>query len=871
MAGIARGQRLGPYETLEAIGAGGMGEVWKARDTRLDRTVAIKISKDQFSERFEREARAVAALNHPHICQLYDVGPNYLVMEFIEGAPLKGPLPLAQAVEYAGQILDALDAAHRKGITHRDLKPANILVTKQGIKLLDFGLAKQSATRAQDGTTLTQALTQPQALTQHGQILGTLQYMAPEQLQGKETDPRSDLFSFGCVLYEMLTGKRAFEGESAASVIAAILEREPAPLTAAPPLERVVRRALAKDPDQRFQSARDLKAALTWAMEQPPPSTAAKPSRRWQWIAATTLVIGALGGWSVSHFRQPPAEDRVLRLEITPPEGGQFVLGGTANIGGVALSPDGRTAAFVASANGHTGLWVRPLDGTTARLIAGTEGAGYPFWSPDSKSLAFFTASTLQRVDLAGGTPSLVCDGVYGRGGAWSVDGRILFGSLVSGLSQVPASGGMPSPLTRLDASRGELWLRWPQMLPGGRFLFLVQSGKPENTGVYAASLAKPVDRIKLLSIDTNAVYATGGDGKGYLLWLRGRTLVAQEFDADTLKLAGEPHPVADPVSKSERLGQMYAAVPAGGTLLYSASNLSSQFTWFDRTGKPMGVVGEAGEYTEFRLSPDGRRVGATRDGPGGSDLWFLEVDRGGVASRFTSGQYLVWSPDGRASVFTSVRTRSLFRKEASGAGTEEQLTHSTNGQVPNDWSRDGRWVLYYEIIPGTQRDLWVLPVPAAGKPAQDATPRPYIRTPFNEWYGRFSPEVPSRWVAYQSDDTGRYEVYIQAFPEPRGKIRVSTAGGQYPQWGAGGRELFYVSLDNKLMAVSLKLGADSVEPATPRELFRLPTVETGRSPYDAAPDGQRFLLRATPGQAGDPLTVIVNWPALLKKGAAAQ
>jgi eukaryotic-like serine/threonine-protein kinase len=651
MASFARGQRLGPYETLEAIGAGGMGEVWRARDTRLDRIVAIKISKEQFSERFEREARAVAALNHPHICQLYDVGPGYLVMEFVEGAPLKGPLPIVQAVEYAGQILDALDAAHRKGVTHRDLKPSNILVAKQGIKLLDFGLAKQAAPLPQDGATLTQAL------TSQGQILGTLQYMAPEQLQGKETDARSDLFSFGCVLYEMLTGKRAFEGGSAASVVAAILEREPAPLTAAPPLERVVRRALAKDPDQRFQTARDLKAALTWALEQPPPSAAAKPGRRWQWIAAVTLVIGALVGWSVSHFRQPSAEDRVLRLQINPPEGGQFVLGGASNFGGIALSPDGRNATYVASANGNTGLWVRPLGGTTARLIAGTGGAGSPFWSPDGKSIAFYSGNKMLRVDLAGGTPSPICDtGSSGRGGTWSADGRILFGSLGSGLSQVAASGGTPSPLTRLDASRGEIGHRYPQMLPGGGFLFHVQSAKPENTGVYAASLAKPGDRILVVRTDTNAVYTPGGDGKGYLLWLRGRTLFAQEFDADSHKLSGEPHPLADPVAKSGFYGQMYVAVPAGGTLLYSAANLASQFTWFDRAGNPIGVVGEAGEYSAFRLSPDGRRIVVSRVGAGDSGLWLLELDRGGVASRFTSDSGIepVWSPDGRTIVYTS-------------------------------------------------------------------------------------------------------------------------------------------------------------------------------------------------------------------------
>jgi Tol biopolymer transport system component/predicted Ser/Thr protein kinase len=865
MPSFARGERLGPYEILEAIGAGGMGEVWKARDTRLDRVVAIKVSKEQFSERFEREARAVAALNHPHICQLYDVGPNYLVMEFIEGTPLRGPLPLAQAVEYAGQILEALDAAHRKGITHRDLKPANILVTKQGIKLLDFGLAKQTGTLPAAGdATLTRAL------TQQGEILGTLQYMAPEQLQGKETDARSDLFSFGCVLYEMLTGKRAFEGPSAASVIAAILEREPAPLTTAPPLERVVRRSLAKDPDQRFQTARDLKAALAWAMEQPPPSAATKPSRRWWWIAAAVLVIGVLlGGWAVAHFRQPPADDRAFRLQIDPPEGGQFVVSGNG-VGGLALSPDGRTAAFIASGNGRTGLWVRPLDGTTARLIAGTEGAFYPFWSPDSKSIAFFTRGQLKRVDPAGGAPIAICNvPLLARGGAWSSDGQIIFGTTASGLLRVPASGGTPAPLTMIDASRGERTQRFPQVLPNGHLIFLLQSEKPENTGVYAASLSKPGERVKLLATDTNAVYAPGANGKGYLLWLRGGALVAQEFNPGTLKFAGEPHAVADTVAANGSLGQMNAATSAGGVLLYGAYNNSSQFTWLDRAGKPMGVVGEPGEYTFFRLSPDGLSIVASRSNPGGSnDLWRLEVKRG-VAGRLTFNSgfniYPIWSPDGRAIVFEDA-TRNLFRKESSGAGSEERLTQSPNIQLPNDWSRDGRFVLYHENSPDTGLDLWVLPVTPEGKPAPGAQPRPYLRTPFNERLGRFSPEAPPHWVAYESDETGRDEVYIAAFPEPRGKFRISTDGGQYPQWGAGGRELFYVSLDNKLMAVSLKLGGDSVEPSAPHELFPLPAVDTGWSPYDATADGQRFLVRATPSQAGQPLTVIVNWPALLKK-----
>jgi len=860
---LAPGTRLGPYEIIAPIGAGGMGEVYRARDPRLGREVAIKVSTAQFSERFEREARAVAALNHPNICTLHDVGANYLVMEYIEGAPLKGPLPVGKAVEYAGQILDALDAAHRKGITHRDLKPANILVTKQGIKLLDFGLAKHQAAPLEEG-----GATLAQALTGEGQIVGTLQYMSPEQLQGKEVDARSDLFSFGCVLYEMLTGKRAFEGESAASVIAAILEREPAPLTEAPPLDRIVKRSLAKDPDQRFQTARDLKAALTWALEHPPAPAEAKPGRRWR-ISAAILVIGVLlGGWGVSRFHQTPVEARPYRLQITPPDGTRFIFGN--NVGGIALSPDGRTAAYVASGAGKSGLWTQPLDGASARLIDGTDGAAYPFWSPDSKSIAFFAGNKLLRVDLAGGAPAKICDVAMLRGGAWTSDGRILYGTLSLGLFQVSASGGTPTPLTTLDAAREESQHVWPQLLPGGRFLYSVSSNKPENRGIFAASFAKPEERIRLLTSETNALYAPGGNGRNYLLWLRDGTLVAQEFDTGTLRLLGEPHEVADPVARMGVLGLMNVTVSAGGLLLYSDSNNLGQLTWFDRTGKSLGVVGEPGEYSTFRLSPDGRRVAASLNRAGSTNLWLLDVERR-VAGPFTLnfGMFPIWSPDGRTIVFSSVGPiYNLSRKDSSGAGAEQRLTPSPNSQWAGDWSRDGRWLLYNNVTPDSQRNLWIFPVTPEGKLAPDATPRRYLRTPANEGSGRFSPEDAPRWVAYHSDGTGRWEIYIQAFPEPGGATQISTGGGHYPQWGAGAGELFYVSLDNKLMAVSLKMGADTVEPSTPRELFPLPAVETGYSPYDTTHDGQRFLVRATPEHgASQPLTVIVNWPALLKEG----
>ncbi len=859
---LTNGTRLGPYEILASLGAGGMGEVWKARDTRLDRTVALKVSKADFSERFEREARAVAALNHPNIGTLYDVGPNYLVMEYIEGAPLKGPLPVEKAVEYAGQILDALDAAHRKGITHRDLKPMNILVTKQGIKLLDFGLAKlQAAPLAEGGATLSKAL------TGEGQIVGTLQYMSPEQLQGKDVDARSDLFSFGCVLYEMLTGKRAFEGENAASVIAAILEREPAPLAEAPPLDRIVRRSLAKDPDQRFQTARDLKAALTWALEHPPASAAAKPGRRW-WIAAAILVGGVLlGGWGVSHLRRLPAEAQTYLLQFNPPEGGQF------NSMNIALSPDGRTAAYVTSGAGKNGLWFRPLGGASARLIADTESATNPFWSPDSRTVAFFSGgSKLLQVALAGGKPFLICNVSTPRGGAWTSDGRILYGTATEGLFQVSASGGTPAPLTTLDAQRGESFHRWPQALPGGRFFFLVESEKRENNGIFAASFAAPGERTRLWDTDTNALYAPGGDGKDYLLCLRGGSLVAQEFDTASLKLVGEPHPIAEPVARNGSMAQMSASASAGGLLLFSSSNTLSQFSWFDRTGKSLGAVGEPGEYGSFRPSPNGRRLVVAREGAGNTDLWLIEAERG-VAGRFTSSSNIsaspVWSPDGRTIIFSSGAPRNLFRKDSNGPGAEQRLTHSPNAQLASDWSPDGRWILYTEIAPGSGMDLWALPTTLEGGLAADAKPQLYLHTSYSEWSGRFSPEPGTHWVAYISNESGRHEVYVDTFPKPHRKTPISKDGGTYPQWGADGRELIYLSPDNTLMAVSLNLGADTVEPSAPRELFKLPIMgSSSGSRYEATRDGQRFLVRAAPERgAAQPLTVIVNWPALLKEG----
>ena len=886
---LTPGDKLGPYEILSPIGAGGMGEVYKARDTRLDRTVAIKVlpehiaKRDDLRARFEREARAVASLNHPNICTLHDIGrheeKSYMVMELIDGETLaarieKGALPLDQALKFAAQIADALDRAHRAGVTHRDVKPQNVMLTRDGVKVLDFGLAK-SAAASKPGPT---EATLTKALTTEGTVMGTPQYMAPEQFEGKEADARSDIWAFGAVLYEMVTGQRAFQGKSYSSLVGAILATDPPPMAVKPftPawLERLVRRCLNKDPEDRYQNMRDIVLDL----RTPPVETASAKASSWPWAVAiaATLVLGALGGWAISRSRQAPAPEHAYRTQLLPPDGAQFDL---AN--GFALSPDGRTLAFVANAPGKSGLWLRPLDGTVARLLPDTQGAFGPFWSPDGRSVAYWAFGKLWRVDAAGGSPIAICDENTYRGGDWSPDGAIVFAGGASGLRRVSAAGGTAETLTTPDAGRGEASDRWPQLLPGGRILFYLQ-GKPEVAGVYATSLANPRERVRLVATTSQGVYAAG-----HLLWLRGSTLVAQRFDPERLTLSGEPRPIADPVGARGSDGVSVAS--SSSSMLVHGRAGGTQLTWVDRAGQaagpamnPSGIkmpstLGEPGDHRTFRVSPDGRRVAVARASATGRDLWMVDVERN-AWSRFTFLTGLannpVWSPDGRQVMFTAGSPINLFRKEASGSGTEQRVIESGNIQAPTDWSRDGRLVLYYEIAPDKQRDIWVLPVTPEGKPEAGGSPnagaRPYLRTRFNERQGRFSPEPSPRWVAYTSDESGRDEVYVQAFPEPRGKFQISTGGGRFPEWSPDGRELYYVSPENKLMAADLKVGADLVTPSTPRELFPLAAGDPLYWPYTIAPDGKRFLILKQAG-GPQPLEVIVNWPALLKKGAAAE
>jgi serine/threonine protein kinase len=857
-APLAPGTELGPYRIENLIGAGGMGRVYRARDTRLNRTVAIKISKQGFGERFEREARAVAALNHPHICQLYDVGPNYLVMEFVEGAPLKGPLALGKAVEYAGEILDALDAAHRKGVVHRDLKPANILVSKQGVKLLDFGLAKQVPPVGGEATVT-------KGLTVAGSILGTVQYMSPEQLQGKPVDARSDLFSFGCVLYEMLTDKRAFEGENPASVIAAVLEREPAPLAISPPLDRVVERCLAKEPDRRFQTAIDLKTALNWAIEQTPQLR--QSSQQW-WIGgmAATLALGLLaGGWAVSRVGRPAAEDQLLHLQIMPPKGSTSYFDGSP---GLSISPDGHFVIYKASVSGRIALWLHPLDGSADRVLvdnADSKNAFAPFWSPDSRSVGWIADGTLWRTDLSGGTPVALCRPATAGSPVWTADGRILFATQL-GVMQIADSGGTPNLLMKVDASVGEDRHSTPQLLPSGRLLYFAHNAKPEKSAIYVAPLSDPSKRMLVTHSTEPFLYAPGGDGKEYLLALTDQAVVAREFNSKKLTL-GPPRTVVSQVSYQPIPP---VAVSSGGLLLYGGGPQGGRFRWVDRAGKTIEVLSEPDRYNSFRLSPDGKRFVATR-GEGGpaNSLWVMAVERR-VFSLFSPkapdaiNQAAVWSNDGQTVLFN--KGGVVFRKNITASGDGERIADWRLRRVC-DWSRDGRYLLYESYDQETKRDLWIAPLTPEGRTAEGAQPKPYLRGTFSEWHGRFSPELNPRWVAYQSDETGRNEVYIASFPDARRRLQVTSGGGTFPQWGPDGRELFYLSGDGMLTVVGLRNGAEGLELSSPQPLFSVAARSYTASPFEVAPDGKRILVNQA--EQNTELDLVVNWPLLLRKQAA--
>ncbi len=876
---VCAGTRLGPYEILAPIGAGGMGEVWKARDTRLDRIVAVKVSADQFTERFEREARAVAKLNHPHICTLHDVGPNYLVMEYIEGQTLKGPLPLDQALRYGAQICDALDAAHRKDIVHRDLKPANILVTKSGIKLLDFGLAKMNHVRVADGNTETIALTEAHT------ILGTLQYMAPEQLEGKDADSRSDIFAFGAVLYEMLTGKRAFEGKSQVGVIAAIMEHDPPSVGGIAPaaLDRVLRRCLAKDADERWQSARDLKAELEWIGESvlSPVGAPALSRRRQpvQWIAAAALLAAIVLYFAVRP-RPAPAAGEVTRFAIYPPEKTTFSAARNITVPTPQfdMSPDGRAMVFVASAtDGKLALWLRPLTDPAAHPIPGTENAEYPFWSPDSRWIGFFSDGKLKKVLAAGGPVQVISEGFADfRGGSWGAANTILLATALSHLYGISSSSGAVAAVTRLDASNREAAHRWPQFLPDGQhFLFRVISAVPANGGVYAGSLDGKTRKFLIRSdLSNSASYAP----PGYVLFLDGDTLMAQKFDAEHLELRDQPLPVAEHVGRSSA-GKIAVSASGTGVLAYAGAILRlGRLTWFDRNGNRLDSVGPEGDYTDFRLSPDEKRIAISLVDPKTSnpDVWLVDRERGST-SRFTFGQALnasaVWSPDGAWIAFRTNPTglTELYRKSAAGGGNEEPVLSGEaerSAQIasarlaPSDWSPDGRDILFAAPGAGSGYDLWLWSLTGEKKLKR------FLGSPYDKIHGNFSPD--GKLVAYSSNESGRFEVHVQTFPRSDRQWQVSTGGGSEPRWRRDGREIYYLSEDRKLMAVAVGAGPlGNTSFGVPKPLFqtRAPAgVYALRTNYVPSGDGKRFLVNTQNDPAPTPITVVLNWTSGLKR-----
>jgi Tol biopolymer transport system component len=875
---LAVGTKLGPYELVAPLGAGGMGEVYRARDTRLERIVAIKILPAQFSsdrvrrQRFEREAKTISSLNHPHICVLHDIGSqdgiDFLVMECVEGEPLakrleKGPLPIDQALKFGSQIADALDKAHRCGVVHRDLKPGNIMLTATGAKLLDFGLAKPAVPPASLATmTVTHA---ESPVTQEGAIVGTFQYMSPEQVEGKELDGRSDIFSLGAVLYEMLTGKMAFEGKSQLSVASAILEKQPAPISSIKPmtppaLDHAIRRCLAKDPEERWQAARDLRFVLESATE-PKPSAPARTGSRWPWIvAAAAVIVMAASFWS--FWPQPRIEGSPLRFRIEPPPGADFLLGVG---GGNAISPNGRAVVFVASLSGGPRLWFQTLDSTVARELPGTENAQFPFWAPDSKSIGFFANGKLQRLDLAGGPPVTLARAPGGRGGAWSPGGIIIFApNASSGLWRVNAAGGPLTPLTTVDQAAGENSHRWPLFLKDGhRFIYLARGEKVDSGSIYVSSLETSQGKTLVLRGASASVTYSPAHGRHpeYLYWLREKSLVAQPFDSRHARLSGDAEPVPGAELVASAPGYVHASVSVSndGTILFGTGSDRYQLTWLNREGKVLSTVGQPDRYVSLRISPDGKRLATVlADSSTHTDLWLLELSRA-VPSRLSFvGAYgtAAWSPDNQRISYHILLGRKLLEGATSGGGQEKTVLEPQSYVMLNDWSPDGQYLVYTQLSPEGPNELWLLPLSGTGKPV------PFLKSGFNESQGQVSPD--SRWIAYTSDESGGFnEVYVTSFPAGGARWRVSNGGGSFPRWSRDGKELFYRALDGTLMVTSVRSLPQGLEFGTPSTLFRVSEPQGAICyPYDVAPDGRR-ILTLVPGKAGGDgpsLTVLVNW-----------
>jgi len=849
--GLAIGARLGPYEILARIGAGGMGEVWKARDTRLDRIVAIKTVRGAFSDRFRREAKTIASLNHPHICTLYDIGEtpageNYLVMEYIEGKPLAGPRPLAQALDLAAQMAEALAEAHRHEVIHRDLKPANVLVTKSGVKLLDFGLAK--STRGENEDTLT-------AL---GAVMGTPLYMAPEQRQGKEADERSDIYAFGATLHELITGKRAAEG---------LQKIEP------PMLDRVVRRCLEEDPEKRWQSAADLAEMIRTLSAGLDVPAGKKPRRLWPWlmVAAAPLIAVVL-----AVLQRPAPLERAYHLNINPPEGTRFTSQGSA------ISPDGRSVAFTGTRAGVTVLFVRPLDKHEARLLEGTDGATYPFWSPDSQSIAFFANGKLKRAELTGEQPRTLCVASNSPGGAWSSTNEIIFPpSFSSSLSRVPASGGIPQPLTRLVAAHDELSHRFPAFLPDGRhFLYIGRSKRTDENAVFLTSIEEAAEGrppVRLAMSTVRAVYAPDPDGRhGFLLFGQERNLVAQPLDWKARRLVGDPVPVpvGAKLSYGGAIGVADFSASSQGLLAFYDGAERSRIVRRDRTGRELGAIGPILNVSSPRLSPDGRflMVAGGRPDSFGLSLFLADLGRGSFSRFHGEGNavvhFPVWSWDGKSVYFSSTEDQGLlgiYRRSLSGAITASKVHSAPHLLHAHDCSRDGRFLLYGLATADTGYDIAASPLAGGAKPIL------VLHSRHDEMHGQFSPD--GKWVAFTSNESGALNVYVAEFlpdkPETARKWLISVQGGSQPRWRGDGKELFYLSPESKMMAAGIRVASGGIEAGVPRFLFNTNAMvlAPARWAYDVTADGQNFHV-ISPLEAGnsEPIHVLINWQKELRK-----
>jgi eukaryotic-like serine/threonine-protein kinase len=854
------GTKLGPYEIQSPLGAGGMGEVYRARDTRLERAVAIKVlpahlsSDPDLRQRLEREAKAVSKLSHPHICTLHDIGHqegmDFLVMELVEGETLeqrlvKAALPLEQTVRYATQIAGALAKAHKLGITHRDLKPANIMLTKSGAKLMDFGLAKQSDV-VPLATPLTDMTAEQSKLTKQGTIVGTFQYMAPEQLEGKEADARTDIFALGEVIYEMATGQPAFVGKSRASLIAAILSSDPQPMAELQPmtplaLERVIKKCLAKDPDERWQNANDLSSELGWIAESGgraagiSPFADAKRTREmlaWLVCAALTvvLIVGAIW-WRNSR---PPEQTAYFYAPLP------------FSAHDLALAPNGHTLAVVAyqEAVRKNVIWIYEVGSQGGRILSDTEGATYPFWSPDGRALAFFADGRLKKLDVAEGSLQTLCDAPAGRGGTWNKDGVIVFTPDATlgpgrGLYRVPASGGTPIRVIDPDTSRGEQSLRWPVFLPDGKhFLYMSANftGQKGPNAIFVGSLESN-EKHRVIEASANAAYAA----PGYLLFPREKTLLAQRFDLKRFIVTGEPTTILSDIQYEPQVRRAVFAVSDSGPLIAQTGGgvAVAQPLWFDRKGKELGTAGPVDVYGNVFLAPNGKSVAVDKTDMSSlnTDVWTFDLQRGS-AKRLTFDPAFdvvpIWSPDGSRLVFASNRELNvdLYLKYSDGAQEEQSIAHDEFKKSPDDWSANGKFILY-----DRGPELWFLTLPGFNTSL-------FLKAVSWVRNGRFSPD--GKWVAYSSNESGKWEIYVTSFPDARGKWQISSAGGEQPRWRGDGKELFFLSSDSKMMAAPI-ITAPNFDAGSPVALFqttpRQPVSRNDQFVYDVSRDGQRFLV----------------------------